>query len=79
MHPVDLLLPLGVGPAENSSGFPSAPLATKRGHGQRKARGRRPGLLAAACKGIGEEEPVEEEDTNVFNAMGRLTDLWFQI
>lgn len=63
MHPVDLLLPLGVGPSENSSGFPAAQLATKRGHGQgRKARGRRPGISPAACKSIGEEKHSQEED-----------------
>lgn len=62
MHPVDLLLPLGVGPGDNKSGFPSTQLATKRGHGQgRKARGRRPGLLSAACKSIGEEENLQED------------------
>lgn len=67
MHPVDLLLPLGVGPGENSSGFPSAQLATKRGHGHgRKARGRRPGMLPAACKSIGEEKHLEEEDILYF-------------
>lgn len=61
MHPVDLLLPLGVGPGDDSSGFPSA--ATKRGHGHgRKARGRRPAVLAAACKSLGEEKQLEEED-----------------
>uniref|UniRef100_H3CEU5 PR/SET domain 15 n=1 Tax=Tetraodon nigroviridis TaxID=99883 RepID=H3CEU5_TETNG len=48
-RPLDLLLPLGLPPGESDS----APLATKRG---RKARGRRPGLLAAACKSIGEEK-----------------------
>lgn len=63
MHPVDLLLPLGVGPGENNSGFPAAQLATKRGHGQgRKARGRRPGISPAACKSIGEQRHSEEEE-----------------
>lgn len=61
-HPADLLLPLGVGPGENTSAFPSAHLAAKRGHGQgRKARGRRPAILPAACKSIGEEKHLEED------------------
>lgn len=60
-NPVDLLLPLGVGPGENTS-FPSAHLAAKRGHGQgRKARGRRSAMLPAACKSIGEEKHLEED------------------
>lgn len=62
VHPVDLLLPLGVGPGENTSGFPSAHHTAKRAHGQgRKARGRRPALLPAACKSIGEEKHTEED------------------
>lgn len=61
MHPVDLLLPLAVGPAENNRALASAQLATKRGHAQaRKARGRRPAMLPAACKSIGEEKHLVE-------------------
>ncbi|CAF98558.1 unnamed protein product, partial [Tetraodon nigroviridis] len=63
-RPLDLLLPLGLPPGESDSAFPPAPLATKRG---RKARGRRPGLLAAACKSIDlkllaeRSQPVSED------------------
>lgn len=77
MHPVDLLLPLGVGPGENSSGFPSAQLATKRGHGQgRKARGRRPGMLPAACKSIGEEKHLQEDILHLGLVNGTIINLF---
>lgn len=61
-HPVDLLLPLGGGPGEDTGAFPSAHLAAKRGHVQgRRARGRRPAVVPAACKSIGEEKHSEED------------------
>lgn len=66
-RPLDLLLPLGLPPGESDSAFPPAPLATKRG---RKARGRRPGLLAAACKSIGEEKRLISQQ-----AVGQLLEL----
>lgn len=55
VHPVDLLLPLDVGPSQNVAA-PSAPLGARKAHGQgRKARARRQGMLAAAARSIGEE------------------------
>lgn len=56
VHPVDLLLPLDVGPSQNVAA-PSAPLGIRKAHSQgRRARARRPGMLAAAARSIGEEE-----------------------
>lgn len=55
VHPVDLLLPIDVGPSQNVAA-PSVPLGARKAHGQgRKARARRPGMLAAAARSIGEK------------------------
>ncbi|XP_056910995.1 PR domain zinc finger protein 15 [Takifugu flavidus] len=59
VHPVDLLLPLDVGPSQNVAA-PSAPLGARKAHRQgRKARARRPGMLAAAARSIDLKLPVE--------------------
>lgn len=53
VRPADLLLPLDVGPSQNLAA-PSAPLGTRKAHGQgRKARARRPGMFS---RSIGEEK-----------------------
>lgn len=53
-RPADLLPPLDLGLSRNQ-------LLAKKGHGQgRRGRGRRPGVLAAAARSLGEGRWAEE-------------------